>query len=51
MNCERCEGQDRLKKVHDRNDENIVKYLCDKCCDYPEYYTGCPHCTALILVN
>jgi hypothetical protein len=49
--CEKCNTTDYVYLSHDRNDEKKVKYLCDTCNNYPEYYVDCPHCEARIPVN
>lgn len=48
--CNKC-GKSGANKCHDRDDNDIVKFLCDDCQGMPEYRTRCPHCAAEILVN
>ncbi len=51
MTCSKCSNTARVLKVHDRDNENFVCFLCDTCQRFPEYHVECPHCDARILVN
>jgi len=53
--CDKClkvyEDDETVNLVHDRDDDNTVRRLCEVCQRHPEYHTQCPHCEAYILIN